>query len=163
MVAGNEGRIYQINISRGGVPKIPVEQGEVGVEGLRGDAHHDFRNHGGPTRAVCIYTREQITRLQTEGHSIFPGSTGENVTLEGIDLAKLVPGARLTLGANVELEITAYAVPCNTITDSFNDGDFTRISHKTHPGESRVYAKVLRSGVITPGDTARVVTPADND
>lgn len=151
-----EGRILQINVSRGGVPKCPVAQATVTTEGLVGDYQRDQRDHGGPSRALCLFTIEEIQRLQAEGHPIIPGSVGENITLEGIDLAALTPGARLTLGDEVEIEITSYTIPCKTITSSFADGDFTRISHKLHPGESRVYARVIRRGTLTPGQTARL-------
>lgn len=153
-----QGHIYQINISRGGVPKLPVESAVVTAEGIRGDFHNDVENHGGPTAALCLFTIEQIRRLQSEGHPIFPGSAGENVTLEGIPQEELVPGAQLRLGDEVEIEVTRYTSPCKTIAESFSDGDFTRISQKTHPGESRVYARVLRGGEIRPGLTA-LVTP----
>ena len=97
---------------------------------------------------------EQIRRLQREGHPISPGSTGENITLDGIGLDELTPGTHLLLGEEVELEITAYAAPCTNIRDSFNDGNFTRISMQLYPGESRVYARVLRGGVVSVGQTA---------
>lgn len=142
------GRVYQINVSRGGVPKLPAPSAVVTVEGLVGDWHDDTRNHGGPLRAVCLYTLEQIERLAAEGHPIYPGAAGENVTLKGISLALLTPGARLAIGAETLLEITHYTTPCVTIEGVFNNGDFTRISHKIHPGESRVYARVERSGEI---------------
>lgn len=151
-----EGRILQINISRGGVPKHPVEQATVTSEGIAGDYQRDQRNHGGPMRALCLYTIEEIQRLQAEGHPIVPGSSGENITLERIDLAALTPGTRLALGDEVEIELTSYTAPCENIAASFTDGDFTRISHKLHPGESRIYARVLHGGMLTPRQTARI-------
>lgn len=154
------GRIFQINTSPGGVPKLPARSGSVRGEGLAGDAHDDVRNHGGPQRALCLYTLEEIARLHAEGHPIYPGSAGENITLEGIALSTLVPGVRLALGDRVEIEITSYASPCKTITHSFTDGDFSRISQKLHPGESRVYARVLREGEVRVGDSVRVVLSA---
>ncbi len=155
--AARVGRIYQINTSRGGVPKTPVPGGAVSTLGIQGDYHNDTRNHGGPRAALCLFTLEEIFRLQAEGHPIYPGSVGENITLEGVDLALLVPGARLTLGDEVLIEITSYTTPCKTITASFADGDFTRISHKLHPGESRVYASVLRPGTIRQGQRVALV------
>lgn len=151
------GRIYQINTSLGGVPKTPVPSGEVTVEGIRGDFHRDTLHHGGPRAALCLYTLEQIFRLQAEGHPIYPGSAGENVTLEGVDQALLVPGARLRLGDEVEIEITHYTTPCKNIIESFADGDFTRISQKLHPGESRVYARIIRTGTIRQGQRVEIL------
>ncbi|HEX8730763.1 MAG TPA: MOSC domain-containing protein [Ktedonobacterales bacterium] len=155
------GRIVQINISRGGVPKLPVTEARVRELGLVGDLHDDIASHGGPMRALCLYTMEEIERLQAEGHPIYPGAAGENVTLRGVALAELVPGTRLALGDEVVIEITGYTTPCKTIREAFNDGDFSRISHKTHPGESRVYARVLREGVMRPGDAVQTLVRAE--
>ena len=151
------GRIYQINVSRGGVPKAAVAQASVTILGIDGDYQSDQQNHGGPDRALCLYTLEQIRQLQGEGHPIMPGSTGENITLQGINLSELAPGTHLLLGNDVEIELTAYAAPCLNISGSFSNGDFTRISAKLHPGQSRVYARVLRTGNIATGDSARVL------
>jgi MOSC domain-containing protein YiiM len=156
------GRIHQINSSRGGVPKLPVEEATVGSLGIAGDYHRDLRSHGGPDRALCLYTLEQIQRLQGEGHPIFPGSVGENITLEGIDNAALTLGTRLRLGDTVEIELTSYTAPCANITESFADGDFTRISEKLHPGESRIYARVLSGGTIRTGDPVVVYAQGEN-
>ncbi|HZC08283.1 MAG TPA: MOSC domain-containing protein [Ktedonobacterales bacterium] len=154
------GRIYQINVSRGGAPKLPITEARLTDEGIEGDLHDDIRDHGGPMRALCLFTLEEIERLAAEGHPIYPGAAGENVTLAGVPQAALTPGTRLALGDEVQIEVTQYTSPCKTIAHAFNDGDFTRISQKTHPGESRVYAKVLRAGTLHVGDAARVIANA---
>ena len=146
------GRIYQLNLSAGGVPKHPVESAAVTVLGLEGDGHRDTQNHGGVERALCVYSLEQIRSLQAEGHPVQPGWMGENVTTEGIDLSAVEPGDRYRLGESVLVEVTRYTTPCTNITASFSDGDFTRISHKLHPGWSRFYVRVLEGGVIRRGD-----------
>ena len=151
-------RIYQINVSNGGVPKLPVPSAEVALSGLVNDSHNDKLHHGGPTRAVCIYSLEVITALQAEGHPIYPGSAGENVTIVGLDWPRVVAGLRLRLGEEVEIEITQFASPCTTIRKSFLNDDFNRISWRTHAGWARAYARVLRPGRVAVGDT---VTPID--
>lgn len=154
-----QGRVYQINISRGGVPKLPVPAAVVTAEGLAGDWHNDTRSHGGLERAVCLYTLEQIQRLAAEGHPMYPGATGENVTLEGIPLDMLTPGVRLAIGTETRLVVTSFTTPCQTIADAFNTGDFTRMSHKLHPSQSRVYARVERDGELRVGDAVVVWAP----
>jgi MOSC domain-containing protein YiiM len=91
-----------------------------------------------------------IQRLQAEGHPIVPGSIGDNLTLAAIDWSAMVPGALLEAGP-VLLELTSYTAPCRNIRDSFRDGDISRVSHKVHPGWSRLYARVLEEGLVTPG------------
>ena len=148
--------IASLNISRGGVPKLAVPEAEVTADGLRGDGHDHPEFHGGPERAVCLFSLERIEELRAEGHPIAPGTTGENVTVAGLDWARVTPGARVRLGPRVEVEVTAYTTPCRTIRGSFADGRFSRISQKTHPGWSRVYARVLTAGPLRVGDEVRL-------
>jgi MOSC domain-containing protein YiiM len=151
------GRIFQLNCSRGGVPKGAVREAFVTRDGLAGDRQAKPFIHGGPERALCLYALEHIVMLQREGHPIFPGSAGENVTVSGLDWAALGPGRRLALGEEVLIEITKYTGPCKTIAASFVGGEFKRISQKIHPGWSRLYARVLRPGQIMVGRTVRVL------
>jgi MOSC domain-containing protein YiiM len=151
------GRIVQISVSRGGVPKTAVREARVTTLGLDGDAHRNVELHGGPEQAVCLYAMEAITRLRAEGHDIVPGAIGENVTVEGLDWSAVVPGTHVLLGASVLLQITRYTSPCVNITRSFKDGDFARVSQKRHPGWSRVYARVLTAGSISHDDPARLL------
>jgi MOSC domain-containing protein YiiM len=146
------GVIAQISVSMGGVPKRAVDRAIVWEEGLEGDRQADLRVHGGPTRAVCLYSFEVIEKLRAEGHLIAPGAAGENVTIRALDWSLVVPGVELRLGREVHLEVTAYTKPCWKNAQWFRDGDYKRISQTRHPGESRVYARVLRGGAIRVGD-----------
>ena len=112
-------------------------------------------SNGGPTRAVSIYSLELIHALQAEGHPIEAASLGENLTFAGIAWERMVPGARVEVG-EVLLELASYAAPCTNLLAYFRDGEFKRVSQKVHPGWSRLYARVLREGVIQVGDRVRV-------
>ena len=147
------GRVVQINVNpRGGVPKHRTPSAQVTFEGVIGDKQRDRRYHGGPQRAVALFSYERIQALQAEGHPIVPGSTGENLTIAGLDWDALQVGDRLRIGDELRIEITAYAVPCSNLVDSFVDGAFKRVSQKLHPGWSRLYAKVLVEGEVREGD-----------
>lgn len=148
--------VHQISISDGGVPKLPVLEAKVSEQGVDGDRQRNLKFHGGPDRAVCLYSLELIERLQDEGHPIDPGSTGENLTLSDLDWAQVCPGVRLTIGLEVQLEVTSYTTPCSRNGRWFRDEDFSRISQKLNPGWSRVYAKVLRGGIVRPGDVVEI-------
>jgi len=148
--------VHQINVSDGGVPKLPVPKAYITVQGVAGDRQRSVQYHGGVDRAVCLYALEVIEALRVEGHAVAPGSCGENLTLAGLDWARLKPGGRLSIGPDVRLEVTSYTVPCKQQTQWFKDGDFMRISQKKHPGWSRLYARVLAEGVVWPGDTVTV-------
>lgn len=153
MQTGTTARIVQINVNpAGGAPKYRVERAEITMNGVVGDKQRDRRHHGGPTRAVSLYALERIQALQAEGHPIAPGSTGENLTIAGLDWDTLQVGDCLRIGDRVVIAITGYAAPCNTIAESFRDGDFKRIAQKLAPGWSRLYARVLSEGVVCEGD-----------
>lgn len=149
------GRVVQISVSRGGVPKRGVPQARLSSSGVEGDRQDDTRHHGGPDRAVCIYSLEVIEALRREGHPIVPGSAGENVTVAGLKWDSIAPGVRLRVGEAL-LEVVSYTVPCKTIRASFADGRFERISQKTNPGWSRVYARVLSAGEARTGDVVEI-------
>ncbi len=75
-------QVAQINVNpQGGVPKHRVAKARLEVGGVEGDKQNHRRFHGGPMRAVCLYSLELIEALQGEGHPISPGSTGENLTI----------------------------------------------------------------------------------
>ena len=153
------GTIVSLNISTGGVPKSPVEAVTIERGAIVGDRHNDRKNHGGPDRALCIYSQELIESLRREGHPIEPGSAGENVTVAGLDWGLVVPGIRLRIG-EAEVEVTSYTSPCRTISESFLGGSFIRISQIANPGWSRVYARVLVPGRAARGDRVTVTTRA---
>ncbi len=157
----SQGVIHQIQVSAGGVPKTPVPSVRIERAGLVGDAHAK-RIHGGAHQAVSLYSLERIEALSAEGHPIEPGSVGENLTLAGLDWNTLEPGSELELGSEVRLRIESYAAPCRTIAHCFSDGRFKRISQQAHPGESRLYASVLRPGTIQTGDPVRVFERSQN-
>jgi MOSC domain-containing protein YiiM len=151
------GILASINASNGGVPKRRVDGATVSRLGLLNDDQDDKKHHGGPERAICVYSLERIYALQAEGHPIDVGTVGENVTLEGIDWDTVVPGVRIKLGEEVVLEVASFTSPCKTIKQSFTDGEFVRISQKLHPGWSRVYARVVTEGEIRFGDHVEVI------
>jgi len=148
----NKGQVVQINISDGGVPKLAVHRAVVTPLGLAGDRQRNTHVHGGPDRAVCLYSLERILSLQVEGHPIFSGSAGENLTLGGLDWGLIEPGMTLQIGQQVILEITRYTEPCGNITESFLNRDSSRIANNKYPGWSRLYARVLAEGEIQVGD-----------
>ena len=151
------GRVVQVSVSpRGGVPKLAVAEAEVGTNGLVSDAVRYTKIHGGPERAVCLFSLDLIEALRREGHPVGPGTTGENLTLAGVDWAALAPGDVLAVGEVVRLQLTTRVEPCKTIAASFAGGDFRRIQPARVPAETRWYTRVLATGTVRPGDAVTV-------
>ncbi len=148
------GRVERINTSKGGVPKSPISETYVDWNGLDGDVQAAREHHGRPFQALCLWSAEVIDRLVADGHPIFYGAAGENVTIAGIPWNEVVPGARLRID-EVECEVWAFAVPCKKNAQWMRDGDFMRLHHEralvTGDAISRLYATVTRRGNIRTG------------
>jgi MOSC domain-containing protein YiiM len=151
------GRIFQLNTSNGGAPKTSVREAVLTMTGLIGDRQAKADIHGGPERALCLYSLERILELQAEGNPIFPGSVGENLTISGLQWEQLVPGVTLAAGDEVLIQISSYTNPCKAISGSFFDGQFSRISQKLRPGDSRLCARVLRPGRLAVGQRVKII------
>ncbi len=158
-VPGRTGRVHQVNVSSGGVPKLPVLGTQVRRLGLDGDGHAEPEPvHGGELQAVSIYCVEALARVAADGHCAFPGAYGENLTLEGLDWPALGPGDRLAIGdGGLLLELTKHTAPCQTIAHWFVDRQIARISPKIHPEDARWYARVIVEGPVAAGDAVEVL------
>jgi MOSC domain-containing protein YiiM len=150
-------QVHKINVSNGGVPKLPVDSAYVSVEGMEGDDQADKRHHGGPDQTLCLYSLEVIESLQLEGHPISPGNAGENLTISGLEWADVDEGQRYKVGDDLVFEVTFPATPCSKNAEWFIDRDFRRMSHEKHPGFSRWYARVIEPGKVTEGDPVELL------
>ncbi len=166
-VATASGTVVALSRSDGGVPKLPVDSLEIGWSGAAGDAQNERQHHGRPFQALCLYSAEVIEALQAEGHPIGFGSTGENLSVRGLDWANLRPGALVRISGDagtgdadaVIAEISSYATPCAKNASFFRDRHFRRMDQDEHPGWSRLYATILRPGRITTGAVIEVEPP----
>lgn len=139
------GRLLGIFVSNGGVPKLPIESADVEINGIVGDACNNKKHHGGPMKAICVLENELLLKLQSEGHPIKAGTTGENMLVEGFELTI---GKQFEV-CEVKLEVVSDATPCWKIADSFTEGNYSRMSHEKYPGDTRWYCKVLETGKIS--------------
>jgi MOSC domain-containing protein YiiM len=151
--------LVSINTSSGGVPKRPRHEARLTFGGLEGDRQRDLRHHGGPDRAVCLYSFERLRELQHEGHDVSIGTLGENLTISGLDWRLCTPGTRIHVG-DATLRLTSFAVPCRNLSAYFDGGQVGRVSQKLHPGWSRAYARVEREGQLHLGDEVQLVEDA---
>lgn len=132
------------------MPKRAIDSARVTVDGVDGDWQKNRTYHGGPSRAVCIYSVELYAWLEEQGIPLEHGSIGENFTTKGIDLQKLKKGDRLRVGECV-VEITDVRIPCSQLKKW--DGDLPELI----VGRSGWVAKVVEEGVVKAGVGVEVV------
>ena len=139
-----KGKIVSINISdKKSVRKKPVKEAVIKTNfGIEGDAHASSKWH----RQVSLLALESIKKMQAMGLKVKPGDFAENITTEGIDLLKLPVGTKMTIGDNVEGEVSQIGKKCHTRCEIYNQaGDCIM------PKEG-IFVKILKGGKIKEGD-----------
>lgn len=144
-----QGSVVSVNVSPGkGERKTPVEQVELSENsGILGDGH------AGPWhRQVSLLAQESIDSMRAKGLDVGPGAFAENITTRGLDLPSLPLGTVLEVGS-ARLEVTQIGKVCHERCAIYRQaGDCVM------PREG-IFARVVRGGVIRPGD--EVVVLAD--
>jgi MOSC domain-containing protein YiiM len=153
------GTVLQVSISRGGVPKRAIPEGDIGPLGIAGDDHAHPLIHGGPRQAVLLVTSEAIAELTALGYPLYPGALGENITTVGVDRKQWRAGQRWRVGQSI-LELTKPRAPCETLS-VYGPGIQTavydaqvRAGDASSPrwGLAGFYASVVQPGIVRPGD-----------
>ena len=131
-----------------GTRKEPLACGFFkGDYGLEGDAHAE----PGISRQVSLLALESIDRMRNLGLDVSPGDFAENLTTQGIELVLLPVGTRLKVGEEVILEISQIGKECHS-----GCAIFRKVGTCVMPKEG-VFARVICSGRIKPGDEIRVL------
>jgi MOSC domain-containing protein YiiM len=141
-----KGTVVQVNVSAGGMPKLPVASARVTAEGVEGDWQRNRKWHGGPNRAVCIFSVELYDWLREKGIDLANGSVGENLTTSGLDLSRLAKGDRLLVGESCVVEVTDVRVPCHQLKKWDVDLPELIVGHSGWVG------KVVSEGVVRARD-----------
>ena len=142
--------ILSINISKGGIPKLPIESVKVKSAGLEGDGHNHAK-HNDPVQAVCLQDIEQLAEFSQRGYRLFPGAAGENLTVRHLNVNGLPLGAVLQFSGGVVIEITKVRKPCYVMDAIHPQLKVDAI------GRHGMYAKVLREGILNVGETIEVI------
>jgi MOSC domain-containing protein YiiM len=144
------GDLVQINVSDGGVPKRAVDSATIGFAGVVGDRQRSRKHHGRPWQALCLWSTDVVDGFAADGHPIFYGACGENLSVRGLPWEEVRPGVRLRVGSALA-EASLYALPCANNAPWFSDRDFGRMHHERGP-VSRMYATVVEPGEVSVGD-----------
>jgi MOSC domain-containing protein YiiM len=139
-----KGRIVSLNISaKKGIRKKPIKEVLLKTNyGIEGDAHASSEWH----RQVSLLALESIRKMQDKGLNVNPGDFAENITTEGIDLPALPVGTKMTIGNNIEVEVSQIGKECHTrCAIYYLAGDCVM------PKEG-IFVTVLKGGKVREGD-----------
>lgn len=130
-----------------GIGKGKVTIAELTKDGFVGDGVADLEHHGGPDRAVCVYSFEHYKQWEKEFNvKLSPPALGENLCVSDMLEKDVYIGDVYSLG-NAVVQVTQGRVPCSKIS-KFNDIDLflKRIVETNYTG---YFFKVLQEGTVT--------------
>lgn len=142
--------VISINISKGGIPKIPINSVNITEKGLEGDGHN-HEKHYRLTQAVCIQDIERLEELSEKGYPLPPGATGENLTVRGLNVNSLSIGTILDFPGGVVLEITRVRPTCYVM-----DQIHPKLKEDAE-GRHGMYAKVIKGGQLKIGEGIEIM------
>lgn len=144
------------------IDKRPVDGPvKVGRLGVYADVQADRKHHGGEEKAVYAYAAEDADwwaeQLQRE---IAPGTFGENLRIEGLDVSAARVGERWRIGAGesaVVLEVTSARTPCMTFARWMGEQDNGWVKRFSDARRLGAYLRVVTPGRISAGDPVEVI------
>lgn len=141
-------KVVSINISdKKGMRKKAVNEAVLKENyGIKSDAHASEKWH----RQVSLLAVESIKKMQDMGLKVGPGDFAENITTKGINLPVLPIGTKMTIGEDIEVEVSQIGKVCHTRCAIYHQaGDCVM------PKEG-IFVKVLKGGVVKKGDEIKV-------
>lgn len=136
-----------------GIYKSPVS-GRLALSStnLDGDGQADLKVHGGPDKAVCVYSADHYAfwRGELGMPECGPGWFGENFSVEGQDEHSVAIGDTYRIGTAV-VQISQPRAPCSKLGRRWSRLDMPKLVIAS--GRTGWYLRVLESGDVACGDT----------
>ena len=163
-----QGRLLSVNVGRPrgvqmgsrtrttGIFKEP-QSGRIRVAGVTvgDDVQVDKKHHGGPLQAVYAYAIEDYAWWSDRlDRMLEPGTFGDNLTTEGIDVTHALVGERWKIGT-CQIEVTDPRIPCSTLRARMGIPGFV----KTFAAARRfgAYFSIVQEGDVAAGDEIEIV------
>jgi MOSC domain-containing protein YiiM len=128
----------------------------VDINGLHGDRVADTTVHGGPWRAVLMYSSDHFPRWRQEWNrrDVAAGAFGENLTVRGVQESTACLGDRFEIGEAL-IEVTSPRGPCWKLARRHGVPDLVAIVKANH--RHGWYLRVLKPGWIEAGQAVVLV------
>lgn len=140
-----------------GIYKSPV-LGRIHLSpvNLAGDGQADLKVHGGPDKAVCVYSADHypLWRSELGVQACGPGWFGENFSVEGHNETNVAVGDTYRIGTAL-VQISQPRAPCWKLGRRWNRLDMPKVVLAS--GRTGWYLRVLEAGDVECGDTLALV------
>jgi MOSC domain-containing protein YiiM len=166
-------RILSVNLVHAIIPDPLGDVGRTAIDkrpagrpvlieaaGPVGDTVLDRKHHGGRDQAVYAYAVEDLRNWSAKlARDLAPGTFGENLTTEGVDVTGAVIGEVWAVdeaggGDPVLVQVTSPRIPCTTFQAWMGEAHWVR--RFTEHGAPGAYLRVLSEGAVAPGAGLRV-------
>jgi MOSC domain-containing protein YiiM len=138
-----------------GGDKLPVASADLYTLGFAGDGQGDAINHGGPDKAVCVYSFDHYPYWeQVLGRALQPGAFSENLTIRGLSEDTACIGDVFRAGAAL-LQVSQPRKPCTKLAGKH--GEPQLIKWVTDINFTGFYLRVLQAGRVAVGDPFELV------
>ncbi|WP_235427195.1 MOSC domain-containing protein [Cohnella kolymensis] len=154
-IGGIKSNTYKGKEVRSGIEKESV-LGKVTLSelGFAGDAQADLVHHGGPDKAVCLYSHNHYPHWEHVLNRQLPfGSFGENFTLRGVSEAEVYIGDEFQAGTSV-VQISQPRQPCWKLAMRWGLEQLPLLI--TESGATGFYFRVIQPGEVQAGDELRL-------
>ncbi len=133
-----------------GICKKPVS-GQVTLRalGFDGDGVADTKNHGGPDKAICVYSLDHYPFWEkTLGVRLPAAAFGENLSVSNLKEDDVCIGDIFLLGT-ATVQISQPRQPCTTLAARYGRNDLVKLV--INSGFSGFYFRVLQEGEVRVG------------
>ena len=134
-----------------GICKVPVS-GPLLLKrlGFEGDGVGDLNHHGGPDKAVCVYSTDHYPYWQeTMGMKLPVAAFGENLSVANLREEDICIGDIFELGTAL-VQVSQPRQPCKTLAARYGRDDMIRLV--VDSGYTGFYLRVLGEGQVEKGN-----------
>ncbi|MFB9275075.1 MOSC domain-containing protein [Cohnella cellulosilytica] len=150
--------IYKGKEAKSGIMKTSVQQTlRLTRLGFEGDEQADLENHGGPDKAICVYSFDHYRHWEEVlRRSLDYGAFGENFTVERIGEQEVRIGDIFRVGSAV-VQVSQPRQPCWKLAMKWGLDELPLLV--TNSGATGFYFRVLETGEVRAGDELSLLQP----
>ncbi len=155
LLALNIGKVqaamYKGKEAKSGIAKSSVEQAvQLTKLGFEGDEQADLVHHGGPDKAICVYSYDHYPHWEKVlGHRLDYGAFGENFTVERLSERDVRVGDIYRIGS-ATVQVSQPRQPCWKLAMRWGLDELPLLV--TNSGATGFYFRVLETGVVHASD-----------
>lgn len=133
-----------------GICKVPVSGPLLLTKlGFEGDGVGDVKHHGGPDKAVCVYSTDHYPYWQEiMGEKLPVAAFGENLSVTNLREDDVCIGDIFELGTALA-QVSQPRQPCKTLAARYGRDDMIRLV--VDSGRTGFYLRVRREGLVEKG------------